>query len=46
MEKEIKRIDETINNKELLQEEYEERNKNLPLEEKIFSLRILSKMMA
>lgn len=42
---EIKRIDETINNKELLQEEYEERNKNLPLEEKIFSLRILSKMM-
>lgn len=43
---EIKRIDETINNKELLQEEYEERNKDLPLEEKIFSLRILSKMMA
>ena len=34
---EIKRIDETLNNKDLLQEEYEERNKNLPLEEKIFS---------
>ena len=29
----------------LLQEEYKERNKDLPLEEKIFSLRILSKMM-
>ena len=42
---EIKRIDETINNKMLLQEEYKERNKDLPLEEKIFSLRILSKMM-
>lgn len=42
---EIKRIDETLNNKELLQKEYEERNKNLPLEEKIFSLRILSKLM-
>ena len=42
---EIKRIDETINSKMLLQEEYEERNKELPLEEKIFSLRILSKMM-
>ena len=31
---EIKRIDETINSKMLLQEEYEERNKELPLEEK------------
>lgn len=43
--KEIKQIDETINNKELLQIEYEKRNKHLPLQEKIFSIRILSKMM-
>lgn len=42
---EIKRIDETLNNKELLQEEYIKRNENLPLEKKIFSARILSKMM-
>ena len=42
---EIKRIDETMNNKDMLQKEYENRNKNLPLEEKIFSIRILSKMM-
>lgn len=44
--KEIKHIDETMNNKELLQKEYEKRNENLELEEKIFSIRILSKMMA
>ena len=43
---EIKTIDETINNKHLLEEEYEKRNEALPLEEKIFSMRILSKMMA
>ncbi len=43
---EIKIIDETINNKHMLEEEYERRNETLPLEEKIFSLRILSKMMA
>ena len=43
--KEIKRIDETINNKNMLQEEYEKRNQYLPLQEKIFSIRILSKMM-
>ena len=42
---EIKTIDETINNKHLLEEEYEKRNEALPLEEKIFSMRILSKMM-
>lgn len=42
---EIKRIDETINNREMLQKEYEKRNEYLPLEEKIFSIRILSKMM-
>ena len=42
---EIKTIDETINNKHLLEDEYEKRNEELPIEEKIFSLRILSKMM-
>ena len=44
--KEIKNIDEIINNNTMLQEEYEKRNENLPLEEKIFSIRILSKLMA
>ena len=43
--KEIKEIDEILNNKELLQSEYEKRNEYLPLEEKIFSIRILSKIM-
>ena len=43
--KKIKEIDETINNKHLLEEEYEKRNEVLPLEEKIFSLKILSKIM-
>ncbi len=44
--KQIKQMDETLNNKNLLQEEYERRNEFLPLKEKIFSVRILSKMMA
>lgn len=43
--KEIKQLDETLNNKEMLQQEYERRNEFLPLQEKIFSSRILSKMM-
>lgn len=42
---EIKYIDETINNKDLLQNEYIKRNEKLPLQQKIFSARILSKMM-
>ena len=42
---EIKYIDETINNKELLQNEYIKRNEKLPLQQKIFSARILSNMM-
>ena len=42
---EIKKIDETINNRDMLQEEYLRRNENLPLEKKIFSVRILSQMM-
>lgn len=43
--KEIKKIDETINNKEMMQEEYKKRNEKLPLENKIFSVRILSKII-
>lgn len=43
--REIRKIDETINNKDMLQSEYEKRNEKLPLEEKIFSIRILSKLM-
>lgn len=43
--KQIKRIDETVNNKKILQEEYIKRNEKLPLEKKIFSSRILSQMM-
>lgn len=42
---EIRNIDEIINDKTMLQEEYIRRNKNLPLEEKIFSIRILSQLM-
>lgn len=45
IEEEIRKIDTTINSKELLQQEYIERNKKLPLENKIFSMRILSKIM-
>ena len=45
LEHEIKYIDETINDKNKLQKEYNARNENLPLEKKIFSMRILSKMM-
>lgn len=41
----IKEIDTTINNKEMLAEEYEKRNENLPLEKKIFSIRILTEML-
>ena len=43
--RQIKFIDETINDKKLLQEEYFKRNEQLPLEKKIFSMRILSKIM-
>ena len=43
--KEIKIIDETVNDKTLLQEEYVKRNEKLPLKEKIFSVRVLSKVM-
>lgn len=43
--KEIKQMDETLNNKNRLQEEYEKRNQDLPLQKKIFSVRILFKIM-
>ena len=43
--KEIKKIDETINDKTLLQKEYMKRNEKLPLKKKIFSVRVLSKLM-
>lgn len=43
---EIRHLDEIINNKSMLQEEYKKRNEKLPLQEKIFSIRILSKLMA
>ncbi len=43
--RQIRKIDETIHDKKMLQEEYESRNRLLPLEEKIFSVRILSKLM-
>lgn len=43
--KEIKNIDETLNDKEKLKKEYEKRNEKLELTKKIFSIRILSKIM-
>ena len=43
---EIKFLDETLNNKNMLQAEYKKRNEKLPLNEKIFSVRILSNIMA
>ncbi len=45
LEKRIKEIDEMVNDKRRLQNEYDKRNSQLPLEEKIFSIRILSKIL-
>ena len=45
LNKQIKNIDTIKNSKELLQKEYIERNELLPLDKKIFSMRILSNMM-
>ena len=42
-EQEIKKIDKIINDKNLLNEEYKKRNSKLPLEKKIFSIRVLKK---
>ena len=41
----IMKIDTTISDKKLLQEEYVKRNAKLPLEEKIFSMRVLAEIM-
>ncbi|MBR3163620.1 MAG: hypothetical protein IKF17_05955 [Clostridia bacterium] len=41
----IMKIDSTISDKKLLQEEYVKRNAKLPLEEKIFSMRVLAEIM-
>ena len=41
----IKELDTIINNKPLLEEEYKKRNEKLPLEKKIFSIRILSQIL-
>ncbi len=41
----IKRIDTILNDKNLLQIEYEHRNEQLPLDKKIFSMRVLSNIM-
>lgn len=43
--KKIRKIDTILNDKKLLQKEYEERNSNLPLDKKIFSMRILANNM-
>ena len=40
-EKELKQLDQIINNKDLLAQEYTNRNDKLPLENKIFSIRVL-----
>ena len=45
IESKIKNIDKIINNKDLLMQEYEQRNKDLPLEKKIFSIRVLKKIL-
>ena len=44
-EKEIKKIDKLINNKELIEQEYKNRNDKLPLEKKIFSIRVLKNIL-
>ena len=45
LNRQIKKIDKIISDKELLQKEYVKRNSELSLEDKIFSIRILAKMM-
>ena len=42
---EIRKIDTIVNNKKELEEEYVKRNESLPLEKKIFSMRVLSEIM-
>ncbi len=43
--KEIKEFDKILSNKDLLQNEYIKRNEKLPLDKKIFSMRVLSDIM-
>ena len=45
LNKRIKEIDTIISDKELLKEEYLKRNSELPLDKKIFSIRVLAKNM-
>ncbi len=45
MEKEIRRIDLLLNDKKLLKTEYEEKNKRLPIDKRIFSTRVFAKTM-
>lgn len=44
LKEQIKQIDTIINNKDMLQQEYIKRNEELPLEKKIFSMRVLAEM--
>lgn len=44
-EKNIKNLDKIMDDKNLLIEEYEKRNNKLPLEKKIFSIRVLKKQL-
>ena len=46
LEKNIKKIDLILNDKEKLSKEYETRNKDLPLEQKIFSKKVLKKILS
>lgn len=41
----IKEIDQILSNKKLLEKEYKKRNEKLPLDKKIFSMRVLSDLM-
>lgn len=45
LNKKIKNIDRILNDKQLLQKEYEIRNETLPYDKKIFSMRVLSNIM-
>ena len=44
-EREIRKLDKIINDKNLIAEEYEKRNAKLPLEKKIFSARVLKNIL-
>ncbi len=44
-EKKIKDLDKILSDKKLIQNEYDKRNENLPLEKKIFSIRVLKEQL-